>query len=182
MQKINSFRAAVGGPISLAVHPTQPYVMSWRRIADLFSDQEMKLWDWDKGWECTRIFQTGGRDVDHVAFDPNETSRFVSTDSFGGGVTVCMGSSSFNSPLKKQQHFYVARKFSYAFYHVQIWSLDYPKSEYELPNETFNVSVTTSVEFFTRYDRQYLVIVVKEAHVCIFHHETHYLLLIIYIK
>jgi coatomer subunit beta' len=58
----------------------------------------MKLWDWDKGWECARTFRSGGIDVDHIAFDPKETKRFVATDCLDGKVTVW----DFNSLLKKQ--------------------------------------------------------------------------------
>jgi coatomer subunit beta' len=76
MQKVNSFRADDDHirPISLAVHPSQPYVMSW-----YYGNETMKLWNWDKGWECTRTFQISGKTFKKIAFDPKETNRFAAT-------------------------------------------------------------------------------------------------------
>lgn len=88
IQNVNNFRAYDDNsrwlPISLAVHPSRPYVLSWCR----YDREIMKLWDWDKGWECARTFRSGGIDVDHIAFDPKETNRFVATDCLGGKVTI----------------------------------------------------------------------------------------------
>jgi hypothetical protein len=64
--------------------------------------------------------------------------------------------------------------------YVQIWSLDCPEPEYYLPTRT-DISVIRSLEFFTRYDRQYLVIVADEdhkAHVCIFIQKRTYIKLV----
>ena len=36
---------------SLAVHPSLPYLLSCS------DDMLIKLWDWDKGWACTQIFE-----------------------------------------------------------------------------------------------------------------------------
>jgi coatomer subunit beta' len=98
IQNVNNFRAYDDNsrwlPISLAVHPSRPYVLSWCR----YDREIMKLWDWDKGWECARTFRSGGINVDHIAFDPKETNRFVATDCLDGKVTVW----DFNSLLKKQ--------------------------------------------------------------------------------
>ena len=41
----------------LAVHPTEPYVLSAS-----FDVGKVKLWDWEKDWECTRIFEFVGFD------------------------------------------------------------------------------------------------------------------------
>ena len=49
-QQVPSFTAHAGNLTSLAVHPSKPYLMSW-------SSDEMKLWDWDKAWECTQTFK-----------------------------------------------------------------------------------------------------------------------------
>ncbi|XP_037419361.1 uncharacterized protein LOC119284267 [Triticum dicoccoides] len=80
MQKITSFRAH-DGLMSLAVHPTQPYVLSWPHSRH----HEKKLWNWEKGWLCTQIFEREyfQRDfVCQVAFDPKETNRFASTSEY----------------------------------------------------------------------------------------------------
>lgn len=36
---------------SLAVHPTMPYLLSSS------DDMLIKLWDWEKGWACTQVFE-----------------------------------------------------------------------------------------------------------------------------
>lgn len=81
MQKLKSFRAH-DGLISLAVHPTRPYVLSSPCYG---GHHEKKLWDWDKGWDCTRTFETEHFTRDFVckvvAFDPKETNRFASASS-----------------------------------------------------------------------------------------------------
>lgn len=142
MQKVISFgiddehyyylQNAKGPIISLAVHPSQPYVMScWH-----YHKEVMKLWNWDKGWECTSTFQiTRGKSIRKFYFDPKETNRFAAI---------------------------IDEKFISAGY-VTIWSLDCPEPEYYLPTRT-DIRVINSLEFFTRYDRQYLVIVADEDH------------------
>ncbi|VAI53413.1 unnamed protein product [Triticum turgidum subsp. durum] len=97
MHKITTFRVAVGGHaevVSLAVHPTQPYLLS--------AGTHLKLWDWDKGWECVQTFECQFLEkVCHVAFNRNDT--FASATSG------------------------LARGFA-----VKVWSLDSPKSNYTL--------------------------------------------------
>jgi len=58
MQQLAHFKAHlhIG---DLAVHPTEPYVLSAS-----FYEGNVKLWDWEKGWKCTRIFEFA--DFDHV--------------------------------------------------------------------------------------------------------------------
>ena len=36
---------------SIAVHPSMPYLLSSS------DDMLIKLWDWEKGWACTQIFE-----------------------------------------------------------------------------------------------------------------------------
>jgi coatomer subunit beta' len=52
MQRLTHLHAHQLQIVDLAVHPTEPYVMS----ASSF-EGNVKLWDWEKGWECTRIFK-----------------------------------------------------------------------------------------------------------------------------
>ncbi|XP_038999716.1 coatomer subunit beta'-1-like [Hibiscus syriacus] len=40
---------------SLALHPTLPYVLS------ASNDKLIKLWDWEKGWICSRVFEGHGQ-------------------------------------------------------------------------------------------------------------------------
>ncbi|RVX01158.1 Coatomer subunit beta'-1 [Vitis vinifera] len=45
------FRNCVYLELPFTVHPTLPYVLS------ASDDMLIKLWDWEKGWECTQTFQ-----------------------------------------------------------------------------------------------------------------------------
>lgn len=52
-RRLKHFEAHQAGHIKdLAIHPTDPYVMSAS-----FYEGNVKLWDWEKGWKCTRIFE-----------------------------------------------------------------------------------------------------------------------------
>ena len=74
MQRLAHFKAHRSLHIQdLAVHPTEPYVLS----ASL-DEGNVKLGDWEKGWECTRIFK-------FVDFDPVYGVTFLNikdTDTF----------------------------------------------------------------------------------------------------
>lgn len=57
---------------SIAVHPTFPYVLSSS------DDKLIKLWDWEKDWECARIFEGHSHYVMHSAFNPKDPRTFAS--------------------------------------------------------------------------------------------------------
>jgi coatomer subunit beta' len=38
----------------------------------------IKLWDWDKGWQCTQVFEGHSHYVMQVAFNPKDTNTFAS--------------------------------------------------------------------------------------------------------
>ncbi|VAI81559.1 unnamed protein product [Triticum turgidum subsp. durum] len=71
VQEVNSFRAHDRFLESMSIHPTQPYVLS-------SSDTQIKLWDWDKDWECRRTFMEHSHTVKQVAFNPWNTNSFAS--------------------------------------------------------------------------------------------------------
>lgn len=118
MQKVNSFRAVKDHirPISLAVHPSQPYVMSWYHNRN----ETMKLWNWDKGWECTRTFQIIGKRIRKFAFDPKETNRFAAAADgigfFDTGVDVMVWDyrTSFNSVLTEKNNIFRDEYYMYS--------------------------------------------------------------------
>ena len=56
----------------LAVHPTLPYVLSCS------DDMLIKLWDWDKGWACTQVFEGHSHYVMAVSWNPKDTNTFAS--------------------------------------------------------------------------------------------------------
>jgi coatomer subunit beta' len=85
MQRLAHFHAHGQQIVDLAVHPTEPYVMS----ASLF-EGNVKLWDWEKGWECTRIFEFADfYDIDTVTFlNRKDTDTFAVCGNAGIKVSV----------------------------------------------------------------------------------------------
>ncbi|VAH72653.1 hypothetical protein VPH35_049971 [Triticum aestivum] len=65
---------------TLVVHPTQPFVLS---LSDDEDDPLIKLWDWDRGWECTREFRGHTNKVMQVTFNPENKDCFASASCDG---------------------------------------------------------------------------------------------------
>ncbi|PWZ25275.1 Coatomer subunit beta'-2 [Zea mays] len=72
MDKVKVFEAHTDYIRCVAVHPTQPFVISSS------DDMLIKLWDWDKGWVCTQIFEGHSHYVMQVTFNPKDTNTFAS--------------------------------------------------------------------------------------------------------
>lgn len=72
MAKLKTFEAHNDYIRCLAVHPTQPLVLS--SSDDMF----IKLWNWDKGWQCTQIFEGHNHYVMMVVFNPKDPNTFAS--------------------------------------------------------------------------------------------------------
>nr|CCA18084.1 hypothetical protein ARALYDRAFT_895999 [Albugo laibachii Nc14] len=72
IEKITSFEAHTDYIRHLEVHPSLPCVLS---CAD---DMSIKMWDWEKGWSCTQVFDGHGHYVMMVKFNPKDTNTFAS--------------------------------------------------------------------------------------------------------
>lgn len=72
MDKIEVFEAHADYIRCVAVHPTLPYVLSSS------DDMLIKLWDWEKGWLCTQVFEGHSHYVMQVTFNPKDTNTFAS--------------------------------------------------------------------------------------------------------
>ena len=72
MDKVKVFEAHSDYIRCVAVHPTLPYVLSSS------DDMLIKLWDWEKGWACTQIFEGHSHYVMQVTFNPKDTNTFAS--------------------------------------------------------------------------------------------------------
>ncbi|KAL8043147.1 hypothetical protein ABFX02_09G099400 [Erythranthe guttata] len=72
MDKVKVFEAHTDYIRCVAVHPTLPYVLSSS------DDMLIKLWDWEKGWACTQIFEGHSHYVMQVTFNPKDTNTFAS--------------------------------------------------------------------------------------------------------
>lgn len=57
---------------SIAVHPTQPFVLSSS------DDMLIKLWDWEKGWQNTMVFEGHTHYVMQIVFNPKDPNTFAS--------------------------------------------------------------------------------------------------------
>jgi WD40 repeat protein len=73
LEKITRFEAHNLDVCSLAVHPTQPYVLSGSRA-------QIKLWEWDQpwSWKCIQTFEELWGYVCGVSFNPVDTNSFAS--------------------------------------------------------------------------------------------------------
>lgn len=61
---------------SLAVHPTQPYVLVAHR------DGMIQLLDWEKDWLCKRTFDNEHKDlIMQIKFNPNDINMFATASS-----------------------------------------------------------------------------------------------------
>ncbi|EOY26708.1 Coatomer subunit beta'-2 isoform 1 [Theobroma cacao] len=72
MEMIKEIEAHTDFIRSLAIHPTLPFILSSS------DDKLIKLWDWEKGWICSRIFEGHGHYVMQVAFNPKDLNTFAS--------------------------------------------------------------------------------------------------------
>ncbi|XP_071676229.1 coatomer subunit beta'-1-like [Lolium perenne] len=64
VEKLHNFRGHGKSVSSLAVHPIEPFVLSASR------DKLIKLWNWETGWQCIRIFEGHSDWVHQVRFNP----------------------------------------------------------------------------------------------------------------
>jgi len=71
-EKVTSIEAHEDKITSLAVHPSDPIVISSS------DDHLIKLWNWEKGWECARIFEGHSDRVTQVNINPINPNSFTS--------------------------------------------------------------------------------------------------------
>ncbi|XP_021829143.1 coatomer subunit beta'-2-like [Prunus avium] len=71
--KIKEYEAHTDFIRSVAVHPTLPYLLSCS------DDKVIKLWDWEKDWSCTQIFEGHSHYVMQVAFNLKDPNTFASS-------------------------------------------------------------------------------------------------------
>ena len=72
MEKIKDFEAHADYIRFVEIHPTLPYVISSS------DDMSIKLWDWDRGFECTQFFEGHSHYVMMVKFNPKDSNTFAS--------------------------------------------------------------------------------------------------------
>lgn len=81
MEEVRNFKAHENNIMSLALHPTSPFVLS------ASDDHLIKLWDWDKSWEYMQTFRGHYNRVTQVMFHPLYSKNFASA-SLDGRVKI----------------------------------------------------------------------------------------------
>jgi coatomer subunit beta' len=71
-EKVTVFEAHTDYIRCIAVHPTQPYVLTSS------DDMSIKLWDWENGWKNIQVFEGHSHYVMQVVFNPKDTNTFAS--------------------------------------------------------------------------------------------------------
>ena len=72
LDKVTAFEAHQDYIRSVAVHPSQPFVLSSS------DDMLIKLWDYEKGWQCTRVFEGHSHYVMQLSINPKDPNVFAS--------------------------------------------------------------------------------------------------------
>lgn len=71
-EKVTQFEAHPDYIRVLAVHPSQPFVLT------AGDDMSIKLWNWDQGWRNTQTFEGHSHYVMYLAFNPKDPNTFAS--------------------------------------------------------------------------------------------------------
>eukprot|EP00578_Thalassiosira_sp_NH16_P025699 CAMPEP_0181083606 /NCGR_PEP_ID=MMETSP1071-20121207/4248_1 /TAXON_ID=35127 /ORGANISM="Thalassiosira sp., Strain NH16" /LENGTH=969 /DNA_ID=CAMNT_0023165277 /DNA_START=39 /DNA_END=2948 /DNA_ORIENTATION=- len=72
MEKIKDFEAHSDYIRYVEVHPTLPYFLTSS------DDMTIKCWDWDRGFDCTQLFEGHAHYVMMVKFNPKDSNTFAS--------------------------------------------------------------------------------------------------------
>jgi len=146
MEKLKAFEAHTDYIRCLAVHPTQPYVLSSS------DDMLIKLWDWEKGWQNTMVFEGHAHYVMMVTINPKDTNTFASA-SLDRTIKVWgLGSSTPHFTLEAHERgvncveYYVGGEKPYLISGsddrtVKIWDYQHKTCVQTLEGHTHNVSV-----------------------------------------
>jgi coatomer subunit beta' len=81
-EKLHNFRGHASWVNSLAVHPSEPLVLS------ASEDKLIKLWNWEAGWQCIRTFEGHARTVHQVKFNPQTAGNTFASCSFDDTMKV----------------------------------------------------------------------------------------------
>ncbi|XP_048554034.1 uncharacterized protein LOC125535013 isoform X3 [Triticum urartu] len=146
-EKVESFDAHNSCITTLAVHPTDPFVLSSSEDVDHL----IKLWNWAEDWDCTEFHGHIGT-VTQVTFDPNDSNSFASS-SLDGTVkiwSICSDDPSKFITLNLGEHGLYVDYFTRNNQHhlvvgckdrtAQIWKLETNERVHELEGHTNLIS------------------------------------------
>eukprot|EP00698_Gefionella_okellyi_P014406 TRINITY_DN4000_c0_g1_i1.p1 TRINITY_DN4000_c0_g1~~TRINITY_DN4000_c0_g1_i1.p1 ORF type:complete len:1006 (-),score=194.58 TRINITY_DN4000_c0_g1_i1:214-3231(-) len=94
MEKVKAVDGHADYIRSLAVHPSQPLVLS------AGDDLAIKVWDWERNWQCTQVFEGHAHYVMQIVFNPRDPSTFASCSLDRTIKVWSLGSSSPNFTLE----------------------------------------------------------------------------------
>ncbi|KAJ3354080.1 hypothetical protein HDU83_005897 [Entophlyctis luteolus] len=92
-EKVTAFDAHADYIRCIAIHPTQPYVLSSS------DDMTIKLWDWEKNWRNMMVFEGHTHLVMQIAINPKDQNTFASASLDGTVKVWSLGSSVPNYTL-----------------------------------------------------------------------------------
>ncbi|CAK6965402.1 coatomer subunit beta'-like [Scomber scombrus] len=72
LERVHLFEAHSDYIRCIAVHPTQPYILTSS------DDMLIKLWDWDRKWACTQVFEGHTHYVMQIVINPKDNNQFAS--------------------------------------------------------------------------------------------------------
>lgn len=72
LERVHQFEAHSDYIRCIAVHPTQSFVLTSS------DDMLIKLWDWDKKWTCTQVFEGHTHYVMQIVINPKDNNTFAS--------------------------------------------------------------------------------------------------------
>ena len=72
LERVHQFEAHSDYIRSIAVHPTQPFILTSS------DDMLIKLWDWEKKWSCTQVFEGHTHYVMQIVINPKDNNTFAS--------------------------------------------------------------------------------------------------------
>ncbi|XP_055502399.1 coatomer subunit beta' [Leucoraja erinacea] len=94
LERVHVFEAHSDYIRCIAVHPTQPYILTSS------DDMLIKLWDWEKKWTCSQVFEGHTHYVMQIVINPKDNNQFASA-SLDRTIKVWqLGSSSPNFTLE----------------------------------------------------------------------------------
>lgn len=94
LERVHQFEAHSDYLRSIAIHPTQTFILTSS------DDMLIKLWDWEKKWTCTQVFEGHTHYVMQIVINPKDNNTFASC-SLDRTVKVWnLGSSSPNFTLE----------------------------------------------------------------------------------
>ncbi|GFQ86466.1 coatomer subunit beta', partial [Trichonephila clavata] len=94
LERVQSVEAHSDYFRSIAVHPTQPFVLTSS------DDMMIKLWNWEKNWTCTQVFEGHTHYVMQIVINPKDNNTFASA-SLDRTIKVWqLGSTSANFTLE----------------------------------------------------------------------------------